>query len=219
MDMALVASLLPEFGRALLQTLSLVLVALAGGLVIGFVANALRVLWLRRFQRLYSFYTWVWRGTPFLVQLFVVYFGLPVMGLTFSAFTAAAITLALYCGAYCAEIFRACWETIPHGQIEAALVMGIPRRDCFARIELPQAMRMSLPLLANQAILTLKESALASIITFPELTMTAGRIVSERFAYVEPYLLLAAIYWMLATVIQAASRRLQRRFDLARKPS
>lgn len=217
-DFAVVLSLLPHFAHALVETIILVCCALAGGLIIGFVANAMRVLGSRRWQRAYALYTWIWRGTPFLVQLFVVYFGLPAAGLTLSPFAAAAITLAAYCGAYCAEIFRACWDIIPRGQIEAALVMGISRRACFRKIELPQAVRLSLPLLANQAILTLKESALASIITYPELTMTAGRVVSERFVYVEPYLLLATTYWLLALLMQAASRFFQQHLAFARRP-
>jgi polar amino acid transport system permease protein len=219
MDTGLLAGLLPDFGRSLMRTLLLVVSALAGGLAIGFTVNAIRVLCPHRSRWFYTAYTSVWRGTPFLVQLFIVYFGLPALGITFSPFMAAALTLALYCGAYCAEIFRGCWNTIPHGQIEAALIMGISRRDCFLRIELPQAARMSLPLLANQSILTLKESALASIITYPELTMTAGRIVSEQFIYIEPYLLLAVTYWLLATLMQAASRFLQHHTDLARQSS
>jgi polar amino acid transport system permease protein len=217
MDFVLIIHLLPDFGHALVKTLLLVITALAGGLVIGFIANALRVLCPRRSQRLYAIYTSVWRGTPFLVQLFIVYFGLPAAGVTFSPFAAAAITLSIYCGAYCAEIFRGCWNTIPRGQIEAALVMGISRRDCFIRIELPQALRLSLPLLANQSILTFKESALASIITYPELTMVAGRIVAEQFVYVEPYLLLAATYWTLAILMQSIGGLLQRHTGLAKE--
>jgi len=133
-----------------------------------------------------------------------------------SPFQAAALTLALYSAAYYAEIFRGCWDAVPKGQIEAAEASGISRFSTFRSIEMPQALVMSVPLLANQTILVLKESALASIITYPELTLTTGRIVAERFVYVEPYLLLACTYWLMTLAIGAAGRRLALHIEIRR---
>jgi len=210
-DMGVLLGLLPDFGTAALRTLALLAAAVAGGLLIGFIANLARELGPPLFARLYWVYTAVWRGVPFLVHLFIVYFGLPSAGLALSPFQAAALTLAVYSGAYFAEIFRACWRAIPAGQIEAARAAGLSRRQVFAVIQCPQALRAAVPLIANQAILVLKESALASVITYPELTMTAGRIVAVQFTYVEPYLLLALCYWLLAAAIARAGRLLARR--------
>lgn len=207
-DFQLIADILPAFGEAALRTLILVLVAASGGLVLGFGLNMLRIFGGPKVRALVLTYTSALRFTPFLAQLFVVYYGLPSLGLTLSPFQAAGITLAAYSSAYFAEIFRGCWNTVPKGQIEAAAVMGISRFKTFRSIEMPQALAMSVPLLANQIILVLKESALASIITYPELTMTTGRIVAEQFAYIEPYLLLAASYWIMTLFIGAAGRRL-----------
>jgi len=206
-DFELIASLLPSFGQAALRTMALVAVA-SSGLVLGFGINALRVLGGPAMGAGVMVWISVWRFTPFLAQLFVVYFGLPAVGLSLSPFQAAALTLALYSAAYYAEIFRGCWDTVPRGQIEAAEASVISRFSTFRSIEMPQALVMSVPLLANQTILVLKESALASIITYPELTLTTGRIVAERFVYVEPYLLLACTYWLMTLAIGAAGRQL-----------
>lgn len=211
MDFHLLLSLLPEFGPGLLHTVGLVAAALAGGLLTGFIAHVLRETGLRPFIWCYWAYTVMWRGVPFLIHLFIVYFGLPSAGISLDPYAAAALTLSIYSGAYFAEIFRACWEAIPRGQVEAALVMGLDRGQVFRRIQLPQAMRAALPLIAHQTILLVKESALASVITYPELTLTASRIVSAQFVYIEPYVALAACYWLLALAIGRLAGLLARR--------
>ncbi|WP_094849263.1 amino acid ABC transporter permease [Bordetella genomosp. 9] len=211
MDIDLMLSLLPDFGAGVLHTMGLVIAALAGGLACGFIAHMLRETGRRPFVWLYWAYTVVWRGVPFLIHLFIVYFGLPSIGVSLDPYAAAAITLSIYSGAYFAEIFRACWESIPPGQIEAAQVMGIDRRRIFRHIQLPQALRAAVPLVAHQTVLLVKESALASVITYPELTLTASRIVSAQFVYVEPYILLAGCYWLLALAIGRIGRLLSRR--------
>lgn len=208
-DLAVLAQLLPTFGAATLRTVMLTVVGLVGGLLCGFFFHALRETGWRLAAWAYEVYTGVWRGTPFLIQLFIVYFGLPNAGISLDPFVAASLTLAVYGGAYFAEIFRACWQSIPRGQIEAARCMGLPARHIFAVIECPQALRASLPLIASQTILLMKESALASVITYQELTMTAGRVVSEQFIYIEPYLLLALCYWGLSLIINRAAKVLR----------
>lgn len=213
-DLTLLTQLLPVFGYAALRTIALVVAGLAGGLVLGFVMLILRETRNPILGAFYWIYTAVLRGVPFLIHLFIVYFGLPVVGISLNPFSAAAVTLSIYGGAYFAEIFRACWQTIPRGQIEAARCMGLSRRQVFLNIECPQALRAAVPLIANQTVLLMKESALASVITYPELTMTAGKVVSEEFVYIEPYLMLALSYWALAVLIQRLGNMLRRRFAL-----
>ena len=213
-DLALLGQLLPAFGAAALRTVMLTLVGLAGGLVCGFCFHVLRETGWRATAWVYGAYTGVWRGVPFLIHLFVVYFGLPNAGISLDPFAAAGLTLAVYGGAYFAEIFRACWQSIPRGQIEAARCMGLPARQIFMVIECPQGLRASLPLIASQTILLMKESALASVITYPELTMTTGKVVSEQFVYVEPYVLLALCYWGLSLLINRAAQALRARVAL-----
>jgi polar amino acid transport system permease protein len=213
-DFSLLGELLPTFGAAAWRTVMLTFTGLAGGLVVGFCFHALRETGWRAAAWLYWGYTGIWRGVPFLIHLFIVYFGLPNAGISLDPFAAAGLTLAVYGGAYFAEIFRACWQSIPRGQIEAGRCMGLSSRQIFTTVECPQALRASLPLVAGQTILLMKESALASVITYPELTMTAGKVVSEQFVYVEPYLLLALSYWGLSLLINRAASALRARSAL-----
>lgn len=213
-DASLIPDLLPLFGAAALRTLALLCAALCGSLGIGFVLNLLRERGAAAVAGVYWGYVGLMRGLPFLILLFIAYFGLPSVGIQLSPFVAAAAALSVYGGAYFAEIFRACWQAIPPGQVEAARVLGISPSQVFWRIQAPQALRTSLPLAANQTVLLLKDCALASVITYPELTMTAGKVVSEQFIYLEPYLLLALCYWLMAMAIDLLGRRLAQRFRL-----
>ncbi|AOE83211.1 amino acid ABC transporter permease [Pseudomonas sp. TCU-HL1] len=201
---------LPDFGTALLVTLGVSLAAALLGLLLGFSLNALRLA-LPAFAGPYRTYIWLIRGTPFLAQLAVVYFGLPVLGLRLDAVDASILALGLYSASYFAELFRSAWSSVPAGQLEAARVHGLTRRQVFWHIQAPQAFAFALPLLGNQVILTIKESAVTSIITVPELTMTAGRIVSTTFSYVVPYALLVLSYWLLTTSVAALAEYLAQR--------
>lgn len=201
---------LPDFGQALLVTLGISFAGAAFGLLLGFVLNALRLA-VPGFIGLYRLYVWLVRGTPFLAQLLLIYFGLPVLGLTLDAVQASILALGLYSGAYFAELLRSAWASVPNGQLEAARVHGLSGVQTFWHIQAPQAMAFALPLLGNQVILTIKESAVASIITVPELTMTAGQIVSSTFSYVVPYVLLVLSYWLLTLLVGFVAVGLGRR--------
>ncbi|MEH3024031.1 MAG: amino acid ABC transporter permease [Pseudomonas oryzihabitans] len=201
---------LPDFAHALLVTLGISLAGATIGLLLGFTLNALRLA-VPAFVGLYRLYVWLVRGTPFLAQLLLIYFGLPVLGLTLDAVQASILALGLYSAAYFAELLRTAWASIPQGQLEAARVHGLNGIQAFWHIQAPQAMAFALPLLGNQVILTIKESAVTSVITVPELTMTTGQIVSNTFSYVVPYALLVLSYWLLTLLVGAVAARLGRR--------
>lgn len=196
---------LPEYLQALGVTLWLSLCAACGGMVVGFMMHSLCRHHALAF-RLWRTYVWVIRGTPFLAQLAVIYFGLPSVGIMLSAVEATILSLLLYSAAYFSEIFRAAWNSIPPGQREAALANNISSLRCFWHIQTPQALRFALPLLGNQFILTIKESAIASVITVPELTMTTSQIVANTYSYVLPYTLLIISYWLLAQGVSLSVR-------------
>lgn len=196
--------LIPRFADAILVTLEVSVVAAFIGALGGFVLNALRLRFPRLLGALYRIYIWLVRGTPYLSQLVIVYFGLPVIGVTMTAVQATIVSLAIYSAAYFAEIFRAGWASIPSGHMEAARAFGIDRWSAFRSIELPQAVAFVMPLLANQTILVIKESAVASIITVPELTMTASDIVSSTYTYIGPYAMLIICYWLLTQCVAVA---------------
>ncbi len=200
MNFELIVDILPAFARAAWITLWISVLAIGLGALCGFALNALLQLY-PRVGPVYKTFIWLIRGTPFLAQLFVLYFGLPQIGITLSALQATVIGLSLYGAAYFGEIFRATWQAIPKGQIEAGRIFGLSRLRILRHIEMPQAGRLAIPMLTNQAILILKESSVASIITVPELTMTAGTIVADTFSYIEPYVLLGLIYWLLAVAM------------------
>src|SRR5260370_32897241 len=162
----------------MLVPLALVLSSALLGPLCGFVLNSLRLRFTRWLSRPDRAYLWLVRGMPYLSQMVIVYFGLPVLGLTLSAVQATVVSLAFYSAAYFAEIFRAGWASIPPGQLDAARAFGIGRAAAFRTIELPQALVFSIPLLANQTILVIKESAVASITPVPKLPMTASEVVS-----------------------------------------
>jgi polar amino acid transport system permease protein len=151
--------------------------------------------------RLVRAYVFVFRGTPLLVQLFVLYYGGPGLGLTLDAVTTGLIGLTLYGGAYFSEIFRAGFAAVPKGQEEASRSLGLSRWLSFRLVQLPQLLVAVIPPMTNQSMILLKESAVLSVITVPELTFQTTRMVAETFAVIEPYLALALLYWVAATVV------------------
>jgi His/Glu/Gln/Arg/opine family amino acid ABC transporter permease subunit len=209
MNAQLLIDILPAFAKAAWLTLWMSTLAIVLGIAGGFVLNV-AVQIAPPVGPAYRAYLRLFRGTPFLAQLFVLYFGLPQLGVTLGALQACVIGLGLYGTAYFAEIFRAAWQAVPRGQVEAARAFGFSRAAILRHIELPQAGRVAIPMLVNQATLILKESSVASIITVPELTMTAGTVVAETFSYMEPYLLLGLFYWALTLMLAGLGRASER---------
>jgi polar amino acid transport system permease protein len=183
------------------------LLALTLGLIIGLLHNVpfAPLRWLCRV------YIDVMRGTPLLVQLFLLYYGGPSIGITLEPVMAGIVGLSLYGGAYFAEIFRAGFQSVPKGQVESARVLGLTSAQIVRRIKIPQMLVLIIPPGINQVIILVKESALLSIITVPELTKATIRMVSETFVIVEPYIALAALFWILVEVISRLGSALERR--------
>ncbi|WP_447776320.1 amino acid ABC transporter permease [Pseudomonas chlororaphis] len=137
------------------------------------------------------------RSTPFLVQLFLVYYGGPSFGLSLEPIPAGVLGLGIYGSVYFAEIFRTGFESVARGQLEAADCLGITRWQCILRIQLPQMLVIILPALVNLVTILCKETAVLSIITIPELTMVMTGIGSQTFAFVETLLVLCIGYLLL----------------------
>lgn len=180
-------------------TLQLSVLGSALGLVLGLFAALGRLSrhWLLSAPA--GFYIWFIRGTPLLVQLFIIYYGLPQLGVQISAYTAAVLGLGINGGAYMAESYRASIEAIPRGQTEAALSLGMTPALAMRRIIIPQALKIAIPSLGNQAIILLKDSSLASVIALAELLMVAKRYGSRHFTFLEFFLVAALIYLVLTT--------------------
>ena len=205
-DPALLAAYAPQLLAGLGWTASLCLAALAIAAPLGFALALLRR-WHRALNRCVAAYVSLFRGTPLLIQLFLAYYGGPQLGLVLSAAQAGLIGLALYGGAYYAEIFRAGLDAVPRGQVEAARALGLSWAQALRLVQGPQLLALALPPATGQAIALLKESAVLSVITVPELTFQTTRMVTETLAVAEPYLALALLYWLTAALVAAAGRR------------
>ncbi len=153
------------------------------------------------------FYIWVIRGTPLLVQLFVVFYGLPGAGILIDPFPAAVIVFSINEGAYAAETIRAALEAVPYGQAEAGLSLGLPWLHVIRHIILPQAMRTAVPTLGNELISMVKDTSLAANITVMEMFMATQRIVARTYEPLILYCEVGVIYLLFSTVLSFLQRK------------
>ncbi|HEX7513679.1 MAG TPA: amino acid ABC transporter permease [Candidatus Methylomirabilis sp.] len=202
---------LPQFLWGALATLEMSGVAcLLGSLVAvgGALARLSKNKYLRRTA---TAYVEIIRNTPFIVQLFYVYFGLVTVGINLEAFSVAIITLTLNCGAYCTEIIRAGIQSIHKGQREAAFSLGMTEGQSMFLVVLPQAVRRILPPLAGQFITLIKDSSLISVIAVSDLTYVAKNIVTNTFRAFEVWLAIAVFYFVLSFALSWSVRSLEYR--------
>jgi len=165
-------------------------------------------------KKLVTFYTWIFRGTPLLLQLFFMYYGLPVMGITFSPLTAASITFIINYSAYLCEIFRGSIQGIDKGQYEATKVLGFGYWKTMFRIILPQALRTALPPLSNEAIALVKDTSLVSVIGTAEILRNAKEIVTRDFS-ITPFFICGVFYLALSTIILLIFKKLEKRMGIS----
>ena len=152
------------------------------------------------------FYIWVIRGTPLLVQLFIIFYGLPHVGILINPFVAAVVVFSINEGAYCAETIRAALESVPRGQLEAGLCAGMSWGQTIRRIVLPQAFRTAFPTLGNSLITMIKDTSLAANITVTEMFMTTQRIVARTYEPLLLYIEVGLIYLLFCTVLTRLQR-------------
>lgn len=205
-------SLQPLLWAALVFTVPLTLLSFVLGLVLGLATAIARLFGPKPVSGLARFYVWVFRGTPLLVQLFVIFYGLPSVGILLSAFPAALIGFTLNVGAYTSEIIRAVISSVPRGQWEAAYSIGMNWSQAMRRTILPQATRVAVPPLSNTFISLVKDTSLAAAITVPELFQTAQRIVATTYEPLILYIEAALIYLAMSSVLSLLQGRLERRF-------
>ena len=179
----LVGILIDSFPKILINgltvTLPLTIISFALALVIALITALVQTAKIPVLRQLARFYVWVIRGTPVLVQLFVVFYGLPSLGVLIDPFPAAVACFAINEGAYCAETIRAALESVPAGQMEAGYCVGMTYLQTMRRIVLPQALRTAFPPLFNSLISLLKDTSLAANITVTEMFMATQRIVAR----------------------------------------
>ncbi len=199
-DVSIIWELLPDLLRAAGVTLLTWLGGTIGAIVLGFGIAIGRRYGARWLGVVLQAFVEVIRGTPFLVQLFLLYFGGPFIGLSLDPVPAGLIGMTVYGAAYFSEIFRSGFEAVPRGHVEAAECLGLTRSQIVRRILVPEMTMLVLPPAVNMTVILLKETAVLSIITVPELTSLVSAIGSERYAFVEAMFLLACIYWALVSL-------------------
>ena len=190
----------------LTMTLPLTILSFAIAMVFAVAAALVQFARLPVLRQIARFYIWVIRGTPLLVQLFVVFFGLPHAGILINAFPAAVIVFSVNQGAYCAETVRAALESVPPGQLEAAECAGLTWGQSIRRIVLPQALRTAFPPLSNSLIGLVKDTSLASNITVVEMFLAAQRIAARTAEPLALYIEVGVIYLIFCTVLTKLQR-------------
>ncbi|MDH6351290.1 cystine transport system permease protein [Brevibacillus sp. 1238] len=207
------SSFLPLLKGALLYSLTLAIVSFFFGLILAVLAALARLSGIKPLVGLARFYVSLIRGTPLLVQLFIIFFGLPSVGIMIDPFPSAVIGFSLSVGAYSSEVVRAAILSIHKGQWEAAYSLGMTYWQALRRVVLPQAARVSVPPLSNSFISLVKDTSLAAAILVPEMFRKAQEIVASTYEPLLVYSEAALIYWMICFVLSFIQDRIENKLD------
>ena len=210
----LVIHTLPVMMKGALLTLKFAVASMALGLVVGLVVAIMRIGSNRLASGLAQGYVSLMRGTPLLVQMFVVYYGLPDLGITLDPTTAGIFTLTLNAGAYLSESMRGAILGIGRGQWAAAHSLGLTHVQTLRYIVCPQALRLAVPSLGNTLISLIKDTSLVSVITVTELLRSTQEVIAATFQPLPLYLAAAALYWVLSTLLTRLQGRVETRLSL-----
>ncbi len=211
-DIAL-TSLRPLLEGALYYTLPLTLISFFFGIILAVLTALARISTSKPLQIIARIYVSAIRGTPLLVQLFILFYGLPTVGIVIDPFPAAVFGFSLNVGAYASEVIRAAILSIPKGQWEAAHTIGMNYSQTLRRIILPQATRVSIPPLSNTFISLVKDTSLASLILVTEMFRRAQEIASANYEFLLLYTEAAIIYWLICFILSLIQDRIEHRLD------
>ncbi|MGI6484753.1 MAG: amino acid ABC transporter permease [Tepidanaerobacteraceae bacterium] len=214
MDLSYMQTLIPIMGLASIMTIELTILSIIFGTVIGLIIALMKISSIRVFSFTASFYIFVIRGTPLLLQLFAIYYGGPSIGINLAPFVAAVLGMSLNCAAYVAEIIRAGIQSIDKGQMEAARALGMTYGQAMRRVILPQAYRRLIPPMGNEFIALLKDSSLVSSIAMVDLMRTAQQMYANSFKPIEVFTLAGAYYLLLTTVFTLVFGKMERRYSV-----
>ncbi|MAJ22661.1 MAG: ABC transporter permease [Candidatus Pelagibacter sp.] len=222
MDIDLMISSFPKLLKATIITIKLVSVSLIFGIIVGTIFAIFRISKNFFLNRLSYYYSYIFRGTPLLVQIFIIYFGLGQIEYLRTTifwivlkepYWCAIIAFTLNTGAYTSEILRSSFETINKGLVEAAQSLGLKNDKIFYKIKLPIAIRQSLPAYGNEMILMLKGTSLASTVTLLDLTGVAKYIISTTFKPIEVFIVAGSIYLFMTFLIHNFIRLLEKKLN------
>jgi len=196
-------------------TVLFALASMIGGLAIGFPVALLRLAPWAVLRWPAALYVSIMRGTPLLVQIFVIYYGLPSVGIEFAPVTAGVLALSLNAGAYLSESLRGAIASIGQGQWRASFSLGLGYRQTLAYIVLPQALRVAVPSLSNTLISLIKDTSLVSVIALTELMLATKEVIATTFQPLPLYIAAAVVYWMLSLFFEALQRRAEQGLNRA----
>ncbi len=194
-------------------TLEVYVATIIFSIPLGILGALIKVSSLKILSKAVDIYTWLFRGTPLLLQLFFTYFGLPIIGIRLSPFAAAALTFSLNYGAYFTEIFRSGIQSIDKGQYEAAKVLGMSYRQTMSKIILPQAFKRIIPPMCNEGITLIKDTALLAAIGLQDILRAAREIVTRDFT-ISPFIIAAIIYLIFTSVVVMAFKKLEKKYSV-----
>ena len=214
----LINSFWPMLEAGLLYTIPLAIVSFIYGVLIALGVAIIRTIpdggrLIRFLQLLCRIYISIIRGTPMLVQIFIIFYGLPEVGITLEPFPTAIIAFSINIGAYAAESIRAAILAVPKGQWEASYAIGMNYRQAFFRTIMPQALRISVPSLSNTFISTVKDTSLASLVLVAELFRVAQNITAVNYEFILIYSEAALIYWIFCFILSLLQNRLEMRLS------
>lgn len=204
-------SWLPQLAYGLLTTLEITAVCIGIGIVLGLLLAMARVYGVRWLRLLASAYIQFFRGTPLLVQLFLVYFGLPTWGISLSPLVSGILALGLNTAAYQAEYFRGAIQAVERGQLMAARAVGMTLPQAIRHVILPQALRIVIPSWSNELILMLKYTSIVYMVTVLDLMGEGYRIAASNFRYFEVFIVVALFYLAIVFVVTQLLRLLERK--------
>jgi len=202
----------PALIEGLDTTLSVFFLTLVFSIPLGVLVAIGRLSNIKPLVGILKLYIWIMRGTPLLLQIVVIFFGLPIVGITFDRFPAAILAFVLNYAAYFAEIFRGGIESIDKGQYDAAKVLGFTPAKTYQRIILPQMVKIVLPSVANEVITLIKDTSLVYVVGLGELLL-AGKIASNRDASLVPLIMVGVFYLALTAILTVAFQKLEKRYS------
>lgn len=197
-----------------IYTIPLTLISFAIGLLIAITSAVIQVSNIKILKQFFQLYVWIFRGTPLMVQLFIIFYGLPEVGILFNPFLAAVIAFSLNVGAYASETIRGAILSINKGQSEASYSVGMTYFQTMLHIILPQAIRVSIPALFNSFISLVKDTSLAANITVAEMFMVTQRIVATTYEPLALYIEVALIYLLFCSALSQLQRFIEKKYKL-----
>lgn len=200
MDINILKQMLPIIAKGSIITMELTVLSLIIGSILGVIIALSKLVKNKIIYSIASLYTWLFRGTPLILQLFVLYFGLPSVGIKFTPFQAATLGLSLNSGAYMAEIIRGGILSVDKGQFEACKALGFTYFDTMKRVILPQTIRIIIPSIGNQFISLLKDTSIVSTITMVEIMRSAQTLYASSFKPMEAFFIAGCLYLFLTTI-------------------